>query len=155
VIATEWARAWPVPAEGGGAVVLFYPMSGTPATGVSIASPAGRALLDAGLRTIDCRLLTENLRQLGTRRWSAQAEALTPSDFDRRGAELLDDTESVMRLYAVGQKDPALAARYAAEFKLLAEPDLMPDYYRANPAFWDWLRGVAGDSIPEAPPQGR
>jgi hypothetical protein len=32
----------------------------------------------------------------------------------------------------------------------MAEPALLPDYYRLNPEFWEWVRAAAGRSIPKA-----
>ena len=40
------------------------------------------------------------------------------------------------------------AKDYIRLFKMNAEPSLLPYYYRLNPAFWEWLRVTAGDSIP-------
>lgn len=153
-IPVEWAHSWPVPRADGGVTVLFYPLAGDPASGPTLYAPAGTAVLSSSGAIAGCGRLAGEPRKLSTRRWSAEAERLDPRAFERRAAELYDDTETAARWYASGKTaagpERELLRRYAEEFTLLAEPDLLGDYYRANPGFWEWLRAVAGVSIPKS-----
>ncbi len=79
---------------------------------------------------------------------------MSVSAFEVKAADLDRLTEDVSAVYAARRPPTAadvdLARRYLAAFEQMAEPPFMPDYYRLNPAFWEWLRGVAGRSIDKA-----
>jgi len=45
--------------------------------------------------------------------------------------------------------DKRLAEKYFKSFETLSEPAFESYYYRANPDFWEWLRGLIGRSIPK------
>jgi hypothetical protein len=153
-VPAEWAASWPVP-SGSGATsfkVLFYPLEGNPEAGPRLSSPGAEAVVDAADgRVASCDLLKTPPVEISKRRWSAKVERLGMSEFEQKADRLLSLTEIAGRAYAAGAKpeDAPLLKAYAEAFNELAEPDLKPDYYRLNPAFWDWLRGAAGDSLPK------
>ncbi len=157
IIAVEWPASWPIPAEGSGGrsyKIFFYPVTGNPSTGPLVHSPAGEAVVDSESgKPSSCVALPGAPKELSTRRWPEAAAALGIAEFDERSASLYAKTEALAAVYARGKRAvgaAALAKDYLRTFRSLAEPDLLPYYYRLNPAFWEWLRETAGDSIPAA-----
>lgn len=158
VIAGEWPYGWPVPLDGSGGKrfkIFFYPMSGTPDTGPTIATPAGEAVLDLDSgKPASCGVLPGYPKDLSRRRWPAAVDKLDMKGFAEREDKLLGLTEAVAAVYGAKRApypgDAATAKDYMDVFESMAEPDLLPYYYRLNPAFWEWLRGAAGRSIPKA-----
>ena len=87
-------------------------------------------------------------------RWTAEADKLDADAFDAKAAELHDLTEEAGAAFAARHPatpaEIAVAKRYLALFETMAEPPFLGDYYRLNPAFWEWIRTTTGKSIPKA-----
>ena len=154
VIPLEWAYAWPLPQADGDFLVLFYPLTGNPATGPKLYSPGGAAIIKPSGEITSCLMFANEPRQLPHhRRWSFHFRGDSMEAFEKRACELFDATESVARLYSSGRpldaSGRAEAGRFWKDFQALAEPELLPDYYRADPDFWEWLRRASGGSIPK------
>jgi hypothetical protein len=158
VVAMEWPASRPVPLDGANGrhfKIFFYPLSGAPGTAPRLASPAAEAVVDADAGApIECRALPGIPKDLTAPRWTPEAVSMTVAAFEAKTADLDRLTEDVSAVYATRRPPTAadvdLARRYLAAFVQMAEPPFMPDYYRLNPAFWEWLRGVAGRSIDKA-----
>ncbi len=154
-VAVEWPEGFPVPAEasqGRRFKIFFYPMSDFPGE-PRIASPAAEALLDIETGTAaSCARTPEKPKELPGGRWPAALNDVGAFPLHALIKKLHDRTEAVAVVYgAASAPSPAgveTAKDYIRLFKMTAEPSLLPDYYRLNPAFWEWLRGTAGDSIP-------
>lgn len=155
VIAMEWPATWPVPLEGGKYKILFYPLTGTPDTEPRLYTPAGEAVIDAQSgRPTSCAAFPGAPKELSRRRWPAATDKVGLQEFLGLEGKLYDRTEAVAAVYAAGRapsaEDSAAAEEYLRLFESLAEPDLLPYYYRMNPGFWEWVRKAAGRSIPRA-----
>ncbi|MFH1726748.1 MAG: hypothetical protein ABII00_19235 [Elusimicrobiota bacterium] len=157
-IPMEWPTTWPVPTgkKGGSEFkVLFYPLTGTPAASPTVYAPMAEAVIDAETgEPSSCERWPVAGETLSKRRWPEGIQGLSMDEFDKRAARLYDATEKAAELYAAGGTPAGagldLMKRYLALFESLAEPDLLPYYYRMNPDFWEWIRGVLGKSIPPA-----
>ncbi|MFH1726745.1 MAG: hypothetical protein ABII00_19220 [Elusimicrobiota bacterium] len=158
VIPMELPATWPVPTgqKGGSEFkVLFYPFTGTPVASPTVYAPVGEAILDLETgKPSACERWPGHGNILSKRRWPEGIQGLSVDEFDKLAARLYDATEQVAALYVTEYKPTGtgldLMKRYLALFESLAEPDLLPYYYRMNPDFWEWLRGVLGKSIPPA-----
>lgn len=155
VIAMEWPPTWPVPLEGGKYKILFYPLTGTPDAEPKLYTPAGEAVIDAESgKPVACAALPGAPKELSRRRWPAGMDKVGLQEFLGLEEKLYDQTEAVAAVYAAGREpaaqDSAAAGEYLRLFESLAEPDLLPYYYRMNPGFWEWIRTAAGRSIPKA-----
>ena len=147
-VSLDWAHGWPVPAEGGPArfAVFFYPLGGNPETGPRVGAPAARAVFDAKAgKVLECERLAARPDPAAGSRWPASAAGLDMAGFEARAAALYAAAEKAAAGYAGG--DAGAASAYWAAFDGLAEPALRADYYRLNPAFWEWVRGAAGRSL--------
>lgn len=147
-VSLDWAHGWPVPAEGGPSrfAVFFYPLGGNPETGPKMGAPTARAVFDAKAgKVFECERLAARPDPAAGARWPAAAEGLDMAGFEARAAALYAAAEKAAAGYSGG--DAADAAAYWAAFDGLAEPALRADYYRLNPAFWEWVRSAAGRSL--------
>lgn len=159
IVPQEWPAGWPVPSPvpGGGRFSLFfYPLAGGPDEGPRMSEPAADASLDlsAGISAA-CKRRPGTPKEIKGARWTAAAEKLDTDAFDARAERLYALTEAAGAAFAANRpsptRDDAAAAReYLELFELLAEPPLLPEYYRLNPRFWEWVRQAAGRSIPKA-----
>ncbi|MBI5247043.1 MAG: hypothetical protein HY923_07655 [Elusimicrobia bacterium] len=154
-VAGEWPAGWAVPAGGGPNRfrIFFYPLKGTPPAEPRLAGPAAEAVLDtAAGATTECRVGPPP-RDVTGARWTAAADKLDADAFDAKAAELHELTEAVGAAFAARHpatpEETEIAMRYLAAFEVLAEPPYLADYYRLNPAFWEWMRKTAGRSIPK------
>lgn len=152
MIPMEFGRSLPVPVRDAPRrfEVLYYPL--TVAPGRSEArSPVFAARFSGETPAADvCRRLTNpGHDSLGP----AVPPGLSNKEYYRAEAKLFSELDRVSALYLAGgtpaPADKAALAEYADAFLTLAEPGLLPDYYRANPDFWEWLRREAGRSIPK------
>ncbi len=158
VIPDEWAYSWPVPLadpEASRFTVLYYPVTGHPGAPPTVWSPAGEGVVDARSgKPVSCALLPGAPKELSRRRWPAASEAWDIKTFRAREGLVFEKTQEIAAIYdARRQLRPAdvdSAKSYFEAFSSLAEPDLLPYYYRMNPDFWEWLRSAAGVSIPKA-----
>lgn len=157
-VGMEWPAGRPVPIDGANGrrfKVFFYPLSGRPGTPARLATPAAEAVLDADSGApVECRALPGIAKDLASPRWTSEARGLGDDAFDAKSVELDQLTEDISAVYAARRPpttaDADLARRYLDDFQIMAEPPLLPDYYRLNPAFWEWVRLAAGRSIPKA-----
>jgi hypothetical protein len=157
VVAMEWPDGFPVPAEasqGRRFKIFFYPMSSVPGE-PTFYSPAAEALLDIETgKVTSCELTGEKPKELSGRRWPIALNGVGAFPMQALTKKLHDRTEAVAAVYgSANAPTPAgveTAKDYIRLFKMNAEPSLLPYYYRLNPAFWEWLRATAGDSIPAA-----
>lgn len=157
IVPGEWPEGFPVPAEasrGRKFKIFFYPMSSEPGT-PTFGAPAAEALLDldAG-KAVSCERLPGTPKELPGPRWPAAIAGIGAFPAHALSKKLYDRTEAVAAVYGgegiASAADIAAAKEFIRLFKLNAEPSLLPYYYRLNPAFWEWLRATAGDSIPAA-----
>ncbi|MFI5349258.1 MAG: hypothetical protein ACHQ2Z_06925 [Elusimicrobiota bacterium] len=155
VVAQEWPAGWPVPLDGANGrrfKIFFYPLSGAPGTSPRLATPSAEAVVDADAGApIECNILPGFPKDVLAPRWTPEAHQLTAAEFDSKSAELDRLTEEVAAVYAARRTPTAadvdLTRRYLAAFETMAEPPFLEYYYRLNPAFWEWVRAVAGRSI--------
>ena len=158
VVAMEWPASRPVPLDGTNGrrfKIFFYPLSSVPGSSPRLASPAAEAVVDADAGApVECRALSGIPRDLTAARWSPEAMNMSVAAFQAKAADLDQLTEDVSAVYAARRPptaaDAQLTRRYLAAFEQMAEPPFLPYYYRLNPAFWEWLRVVAGRSIEKA-----
>jgi len=157
VVAMEWPDGFPVPAEASQGrlfKIFFYPMSSVPGE-PTFYSPAAEALLDIETgKVTSCELTAEKPKELPKGRWPAALKGVGAFPMDALAKKLHARTEAVAAVYgsanAPSSAGVETAKDYIRLFKMNAEPSLLPYYYRLNPAFWEWLRVTAGDSIPAA-----
>lgn len=158
LVAMEWPASRPVPLDGANGrrfKIFFYPLSAAPGSAPRLASPAAEAVVDADAgAAVECRALPGIPKDLTGARWPPEAMSLKVGAFEAKAADLDRLTEDVSAAYAARRPPTAadvdLTRRYLAAFQQMAEPPYLADYYRLNPAFWEWLRGVAGRSIEKA-----
>jgi hypothetical protein len=158
VVALEWPASRPVPLDGGNGrrfKIFFYSLSGAPGSARHMATSAAEAVVDADVGgPVECRALPGVPKNLTAARWSPEAVSLSVPAFEAKTAELDQLTEDVAAAYAARRPptaaDAELARRYLAVFVQMAEPPFLADYYRLNPAFWEWVRAAAGRSIDKA-----
>lgn len=158
VVAQEWPAGRPVPLDGAGGrrfKIFFYPLSGAPGSSRHMATPAAEAVVDADAGApVECRDLPGVPKDVTGPRWTPEAASLSVPAFEAKAAELDRLTEDAAAAYAARRTpsaaDAELARRYLAAFVEMAEPAFLPDYYRLNPAFWEWVRAAAGRSIGKA-----
>ncbi len=157
VVAMEWPEGFPVPAEasqGRRFKIFFYPMSDAPGE-PTFYTPAAEALLDIETgKVLSCERTLEKPKKLPQGRWPDAIKDVGAFPMHALIKKLHDRTEAVAAVYgSESAPTPAgveTAKDYIRLFKMNAEPSLLPDYYRLNPSFWEWLRVTAGDSIPAA-----
>lgn len=150
VVGSEWASGWPVPAEGGQTryAVFFYPLGGDPESGPKLGAPAARALFDAKAGTVQsCEHMPARPDPAPGPRWPKAADGLDMKGFDARSDALYAATEKAAAAYAARDAAGPAAKDFWAAFDALAEPAFRDEYYRLNPAFWEWLRSAAGQSL--------
>jgi hypothetical protein len=154
-VPAEWVSTWPIPLKDGGYAVLFYALDRKAKTNdglprVRPTAPLATARLDEGLAVKECATREGKPQALEAERYSPAAMALEEEPFDAATAKLLELTRKAGAAFAKDEKAPELAKEYWAQFQLLGEPALRPHYYRASPAFWEWLRRENGASLPAA-----
>jgi len=151
----EWPPTWPVPLGSSRFKILFYPLTGTPDAEPRLYSPSAQAVLDVESgKPLNCGPLPGSVKELSRRRWPRAMDQVGVKEFMELADKLYARTEAVAQAYAPGgvpaARDSAAAREYLQLFESLAEPDLLPFYYRMNPDFWEWVRKAAGRSIPKA-----
>ncbi len=159
MVSDHWPASWPVPTGGKGGAefkVFFFEIPPTQETHFWMSGPRAIAVFDSpDAAAANCRAVNDSAKQRFQRRFGAPAERLDMDTFLRRSDELYAATETIALRYAAkaqpAPKDAEVAERYLKVFELLAEPDFLPHYYRLNPDFWEWLRRLAGRSIPKVP----
>ena len=153
IIGLESSTTRPVPLDKPGLFKIFYyAWSGTDA--FYFYTPFGEAVIDVNSgNPISCDRLTETPRKITGPRWTEQADRLSETKFEAKGDWLDAQTEAIGALYQSKRTptaaDKRLAEKYLKSFEALSEPALESYYYRANPDFWEWLRGLIGRSIPK------
>lgn len=160
IIALEWSNTWPVPFDdpkGNKFHIFFYPITGVPHQTKHLYNPIAEAVVDlqSGI-PIACRTLTGPAKELSQRVYSDKARALGIDGMADHAHRLYARTEDVSALYAARGKQPltqeqrSIATDFLDVFEIIAEPDLLPYYYKANPSFWEWLHSASGGrSIPQ------
>lgn len=149
LVPMEFGWTIPVPARDGGYKVLFYPLSSSPGRSEAFSPVVEGVLPPAGEGT--CAKIAGAKPES---RGPAVPPALAGAEYDRRQAAVYGALEAVAGAYRRGgassPDEKKVLAEFAESFASVAEPGLLPDYYRANPDFWEWLRREAGRSIPKA-----
>jgi hypothetical protein len=154
LVPLEFGRTFPVPASGPGEsfTVLFYPLA-EDAGRVEALTPVFEARFARAADGADsCARLNPAPapRALGP----AAPAGMSNADYYRAQARLFSSLDRAAVLYFSGKPaaaDKAALADFSDAFAALAEPGLLPDYYRQNPGFWEWLRREGGRSIPKPP----
>jgi hypothetical protein len=153
----DWVSTWPVPlAAPGQYAVLFYALdrkaqdnSGLPR--VRPTEPRGHAVFDTSGKVTECGSNPVDLVPLESERYPPEAMDLEEDAFDAATAKLLQLSDAVGAAYQrKAAVDKKTLAAYWSQFQLLGEPAMRPDYYKLNPAFWEWLRRENGASLPPA-----
>jgi hypothetical protein len=148
----EFGRTFPVPVKDGGGrfQVFFYPLSVAPGKTVAMSplysASFSRDAADAG----SCAKIEGAVaRPIG----APVPAGLSMDAYYQAEAKLFSALGPTAALYFAGSEPAAsekgAPADFADSFNALAEPGLLPDYYRASPDFWEWLRRQAGRSIPK------
>ncbi|MFA6003745.1 MAG: hypothetical protein WC881_06725 [Elusimicrobiota bacterium] len=145
VIPQEWPASLPVPTGAAGGAefkIFFYPLgqAGTPNL---VNAPLGAAVFDSQGTVASCARLPGEKKGLSNRRWPQAVDKLDVDELQQELDRLYAATAEVAVLYAA-QAAITDAARktlqdYSSRFSSLAEPALLPDYYKLNPDFWVWL----------------
>jgi len=146
----EFGQTVPVPVKGGRFKVLFYPLTFSP--GKSEAMPAAiEGIFSAASDAPDsCAALPKaSTGSAGP----AVPPGTSQAAYYRAEEALYAGLPKAGELYAKdavpSEADKRLLADYLDAFNAIAEPGLLPDYYRAEPGFWEWLRSATGKSIPK------
>ena len=150
MVPLEFGSGFPVPARGGGYELFFYPLK-TSSDASEAATPIARAHFTmSGAPSSD---LCVRVKGLPSPAGPALRRGLSQAEYYRDAAGVYEGLRKASELYAkgaaAGPADRAALAALARDFRAVAEPGLLPDYYRANPDFWEWLRREGGDSIPK------
>jgi hypothetical protein len=145
LIPGEWPHSLPIPTGAPGGTefkIFFYPL-GKPGTPEFVDAPLGEAVLRSDGSVFICNRLPGEKKGLASARWPRSADDLTFEDFLASQDRLYATTEKVAVLYSakvpLTQEDKNTLQEYGRQFSSLAEPALLPYYYRLNPDFWDWL----------------
>lgn len=156
VIPMEWPSSVPVPTgrAAGEFKIFFYPLMGDPAR-LKLYAPAGEAVLDlASGKASSCVKLAGPLKELSGARLTPALEKMSQAEIDRASDELSAAGERVAVLYAAKRAPTPEEAEdlkdYGRRFMELAEPALLPYYYKLDPDFWEWLRKAGAPSVPKA-----
>jgi hypothetical protein len=152
MVPAEFGASVPVPIRDSQArfAVLYYPLFVSPG-GSEAMAPAfeARFALDAPAGDVCRPLPGGGGRSMG----KLVSAGLSMKAYYKADATLFESLDKTAALYFAGR--PATAADkpflgdFVDAFMTLAEPGLLPEYYRANPDFWEWLRREAGRSIPK------
>jgi len=149
LVPMEFGRSLPVPVrEGnGGFKVLFYPLVSSPSK-AEVLTPAVEAVFARSPGTDRCaRIGSGTPKPLGP----AVPAGLSMRGYYRAQTRLFSSLDRAAALYleegSPAASDKAVLADFLDAFQSLAEPGLLPDYYRLNPDFWEWLRREIGRSI--------
>jgi hypothetical protein len=153
MIPMEFGRTFPVPDRGPAKQfeVLYYPLLTKPGKSEAL-SPLFQARFARDNAAADaCAPLAG-----ATPPHSVGAPVpagLSMKAYYKADAALFASLDKTAALYFAGGSpaaaDKAVLGDYVDAFTTLAEPGLLPDYYRQNPDFWEWLRREAGRSIPK------
>jgi len=145
VIPEEWPHSLPVPtgaAQGTEFKIFFYPL-GRPRSPDFVNAPLGQAVLNSDGSISSCKRLPGRKKGLAAARWPKATDKLSVDELLADLDRLYAATEEVAVLYSAKAPIPEAAKKtlqdYRRRFLALAEPALLPYYYRLNPAFWDWL----------------
>jgi len=151
LVPVEFGRSIPIPRPDGGFEVFFYPTA-VSAKGAALLPPnvLGQFKLDAQGAERCIRLPGSSRESLGP----VLASPMTLKSYYRAQVRLYRTLGKAAELYG-RRAEPGLADRLALRefvsvFSRLAEPGLLPYYYKANPDFWEWLRKRGGASITPA-----
>lgn len=151
LVPMEFGRTFPVPAKDGASFkTLYYPVT-DPSGKAEIGTPVyeGRFARAASASDGCARIGAAAPRPLGP----AVPPGLSRKGYDRAAAVLYASLDRAAALYARGGApagaDKQALTDYLDAFQTIAEPGLLPDYYRLNPDFWEWLRRETGRSIPK------
>jgi hypothetical protein len=153
IVPNEWGHSWPVPLAGAKAQysIFYYPAPGGFDVPVEVYPPAAKAVIDEDLGIpVSCERLPGDGPMLGKGLYPEATMKIKPGEFRRMLFRLFDRTERVGALYRKGAApDAALLNEYFELFEKLSEPQFKAEYYRQNPAFWEWLRSAIGKSLPK------
>ena len=147
----EFGQTFPIPVREGERElfeILFYPANSSPGE-CTLATPIFAARFEPGSPdSARCvRLSTAPVESLGR----CAPGGLSQRRYYRTAYRLFDSLESTAGLYFKGRppgpESRKSLAEYAEAFEAIAEPGLLPFYYRRNPDFWEWLRRETGRSI--------
>lgn len=152
LVPMEFGQTFPVPARGGKRYsVLYYPVSAQPGKSEAM-SPvySGDFARGAGEPDRCAKLGADKPHSVG----APVPAGLSQKAYYKAAVALYASLDKAAALYGTGgtvaDADKKTLADFADAFSTLAEPGLLPDYYRQNPDFWEWLRREAGRSIPKA-----
>jgi len=150
LIPLEFGRTFPVPVGSKQFEVLYYPQFVSPGKSEAM-SPAFKALFarDASAPDVCTPLAAAAPRSVG----APVPAGLSMKAYYKADAALFASLDKTAALYFAGgapaAADKAVLGDFVDSFSTLAEPGLLADYYRQNPAFWEWLRAATGRSIPK------
>ncbi len=154
-VPSDWVTSWPVPTGKPGEYSVFlYALdrSALDASGVPrirVMEPRGQATFTLDGKVSACDSHPVDLKALEGERYGENAMGMEEDEFDDASRKLLSLTESAGEAFARrAHADKRRLTDFWRQFQLLAEPPLLADYYRADPAFWEWLRRENGESLP-------
>ena len=147
LVPMEFGRSLPVPAREGGFKLLFYPLVTAPGKAEVLSPAFEAAFARPGGEDLCARIGSGKPRSLG----QAVPAGLSQKDYYRAEMRLFSALGRTAELYlkggALAAADKQAPADFLDAFQTLAEPGLLPDYYRLSPDFWEWLRRETGRSI--------
>ena len=150
LVAMEFGQTFPVPLSDGAQrfKVLFYPLVLSPGKTEAL-TPVVEGSFERGASGQDrCASVGAGAPQLAG---APVPAGLSMTAYYRAEVRLFSSLDRVAAAYFKGGTPTApgklAAADFAEAFLTLAEPGLLPYYYRLNPDFWEWLRRQAGRSI--------
>jgi hypothetical protein len=152
LIPMEFGRSFPVPVRDGRPrfEVLFYPLIVSPGKSEAM-TPVFEAHFarDTAEADVCASRPAAAPRSLG----APVPAGLSMKAYYGADAALYASLDKTAELYFAGgaktPADKAILGDFVGAFTTLAEPGLLPDYYRVNPDFWEWLRRETGRSIPK------
>lgn len=156
VIPEHWSPSWPVPAVspgGSGFKLLFYPVV-REGPELRLSAPLGQAVFTGDGRVSSCTRAPGPEARLSGPLSSKQAAGYSPEQMKERSDRLYALSEEVGMLFSAqsppGPGQAPLLREYGGLFRELAEPPLLPHYYRLQPEFWDWLKAAGAPSLTSA-----
>ena len=154
LVPLEFGDTYPVPvrdAARGHFEVLFYPVNARPSK-CTLATPLFSGRFESAAPAADrcVRLAQGEVDSLGP----CRPGGLSMAGTFKAEARLFQTLDRGAALYLKGEvpspRDRRALGDFVDSFHALAEPGLLPFYYRQNPDFWEWLRQQAGRSIPKS-----
>ncbi|MDQ6959501.1 MAG: hypothetical protein Q9M27_00605 [Mariprofundaceae bacterium] len=155
VIPESWVASWPLPTgakSGKEFKLLYYPVT-RQGHDIKLSAPLGEAVFTTkGGSPSSCRRLPGEPKELAGNSLSIAASHFSVEELEAHSARLYALSEKTAAIFAAGnppaKEQRPMLREYGQLFLELAEPPLLPYYYRLQPEFWGWLKAAGAPSLP-------